>query len=383
MEIKKLVQFIRELYPDKQTIALHEASFFGNEKKYINETIDTTFVSSVGQFVTDFEVELAKATGSKYAVAIVNGTAALHIALLLGGVKRDDIVLTQPLSFIATCNAISYIGAEPLFVDIDKDTLGLSPVALEEYLHTNTFTNELGCFDKKSNKRVAACVPMHTFGHPVRIDLLKDVCAKFNIALIEDAAESIGSYYTNIHTGNFGLVSAMSFNGNKTITCGGGGAILTNDAALAKKAKHLTTQAKVPHRWEFNHDSIAFNYRMPNINAALGCAQLEKLDEILENKRETAFLYKNFFKDSGYDFVDEPSDGRSNFWLNAVLAKNKQERDMLLEETNNNKIFTRPCWTLMHKLPMFEQMRRENLQNAEWVADRLVNLPSSYRLHAR
>ena len=335
----------------------------------------------MGKYVDDFEKRMAEYTGAKYAVACVNGTAALHMAMIVAGVKQNDMVITQPLSFIATCNAIAYIGASPVFVDVDMDTMGLSPEKLKVYLSENTAKKPDGfTWHKTTGQKISACVPMHTYGHPCRIDELAIICNEYNIALIEDAAESMGSYYRNKHTGTFGLLGTFSFNGNKTITCGGGGAIVTNNEVLAKKAKHLTTQAKVSHRWEFVHDEIGYNYRMPNINAALMCAQLEQLNYFIENKRELANAYSEFFKSTGIKFVKEPANSKSNYWLCAVLLADKRTRDEFLQYTNDHGVMTRPAWTLMNKLTMFKDSIHGNLDNAQYIEDRLVNIPSSARL---
>jgi perosamine synthetase len=334
-------------------------------------------VSSVGKFVDKFEEKIAEYTGSKYAIATTNGTSALHISLLLSGVKEGDEIITQPLTFIATCNAISYCGAKPIFVDVDKETMGLSPNALREFLEENTILENNQCVNKTTKKIIKACVPMHTFGHPCRIDLIKDICREFKIALVEDAAESLGSYYKGKHTGTFGAMGVMSFNGNKIITAGGGGCIVTDDEKLAKQAKHLTTTAKIPHKWEYNHDAIGYNYRMPNLNAALLVAQLEGLDCFLENKRELAQNYKTFFSDQGIKFVLEPKNSNSNYWLNAIILKNREERDLFLEETNSNGVMTRPIWTLMSNIEMFNDAQCGNLKNSLWLEDRVVNIPSS------
>ena len=380
--IKEVVEFIREIYKTPSAfIPLHEPRFVGKEREYVLDAIDSTFVSSVGKYVDRFEEEITKYTGAKYAVACVNGTAALHMSLIVAGVQKDDLVITQPLSFIATCNAISYLGAAPVFVDVDRDTLGFSPDSLEAFLKQETVKKEDGlCYHKKSNKKIAACVPMHTFGFPARIDRIKTLCEEFGIPLIEDAAESIGSKYKDKHTGTFGLLGAFSFNGNKTITCGGGGVIITNDERLAKLAKHLTTQAKVPHKWEFDHDYIGYNYRMPNLNAAFACAQLERLDEFVDNKRELSLLYSSFFESSPFKFVTEPADAKSNYWLNAVLLKDVNERDAFLTYTNEAGVMTRPVWKLNNKLKMFKDSIASNLDNAEWIEERLVNIPSSVRV---
>lgn len=374
---KSSIDFIKQQFPNQDFIPLHAPVFNGNEKKYLMECIDSTFVSSVGKFVDEFELKLAKYTGAKYAVASVNGTAALHMAMLVAGVKRNDLVITQALSFIATCNAISYLSAEPLFIDVDLDTLGMSASKLREYLLENALQKADGCYHKSSGQKISACVPMHTFGHPCKIDEIAAICEEYGISLIEDAAESIGSTYKNKHTGTYGKLGAFSFNGNKTITCGGGGAIITNDEALAKKAKHLTTQAKIPHRWEFKHDSIGYNYRMPNINAALACAQLEQLDLFLEQKRSLAKRYSEFFKSSEIDFVQEPVDSKSNYWLCAILLKDEKERDSFLSHTNDAGVMTRPIWTLMQKLEMFKNCKHDQLENSLSIEARLVNLPSS------
>ena len=378
-----VLKFIRELYSTPTGfIPLHAPVFSGNEKAYLNECIDTTFVSSVGKFVDTFEQEMAKFTGSARAVSCVNGTNALHLALKLVGVEQETEVLTQPLTFIATANAISYCGARPVFIDVDIDTLGLSPVALKKWLEENTVLPKNGqCpINKSTGKHITACVPMHTFGHPCRIEEIVEICNTYNIPVVEDAAESLGSYYKGKHTGNFGKVGVLSFNGNKVLTTGGGGMLLFNDEQLAVKAKHLTTQAKVPHPWEFNHDAVGFNYRMPNINAALGLAQLEQLPKFLESKRNIAESYKLFFsefKSVDINFVVEPTNSKSNYWLNSVLLGSKGERDEFLRYSNENGVMTRPVWTLMNKLPMFSDAQCGDLKNAEHIEDRLVNLPSS------
>lgn len=378
---KETIDFIKSQFPGKDFIPLHEPLFNGNEKKYLLDCIDSTFVSSVGKYVDDFEKQMTAFTGAKYAVACVNGTAALHMAMVVAGVKPNDIVITQPLSFIATCNAIAYIGAAHLFVDIDADTLGLSPSKLKAYLHQHCETKTDGyTYHRQTGQKVSACVPMHTFGLPCRIDELKEICGSYNITLIEDAAESIGSYYKGKHSGTFGKLGTFSFNGNKTITCGGGGAIITDDEELAKKAKHLTTQAKVPHRWNFVHDEIGYNYRMPNINAALMCAQLEQLNVFIENKRELANTYQRYFSGSAIDFVREPENCKANYWLCAILLQDEKTRDQFLTETNDNGVMTRPAWTLMNKLSMFKDALKGDLSNAEFAEARLVNIPSSVRI---
>jgi aminotransferase in exopolysaccharide biosynthesis len=378
--MQNIVKFIRDLYKDKDFVALHEPVFIGNEKKYLNDCIDSTFVSSVGKYVDTFEKEFAKTIGSKYAIAVVNGTAALHISLILADVTRGDEVITQPLTFIATCNAISYIGAKPVFVDVDLDTMGLSPDSLQSFLEANCEVKEDKCINKTTGKTIKACVPMHTFGHPCKIDEIKHICDKWNIALVEDAAESLGSYYKGKHTGTFGKVGAFSFNGNKIITSGGGGAIVTDDEELAKRAKHLTTTAKVPHPYEYKHDEIGYNYRMPNLNAALLLAQLEQLDNFLKNKRELASLYEEFFKSySNIRFIKEPQNSKSNYWLHAIELQDSDARDKFLEYTNKNKVMTRPVWKLMNELEMFKDCQCGSLDNAQYLEERVVNIPSGVR----
>jgi perosamine synthetase len=378
---EKAVEYIREIYHTDGFIPLHEPRFIGRETEFINECIKSTFVSSVGKFVDDFETGVQDYVGSKRAVVIVNGTHALYLSLLLSGVKKGDEVVTQPLTFIATANAIAYSGALPVFIDVDKDTLGMSPNSLSEFLSIYAEVKDDGfCYNSVTGNRIAACIPMHTFGHPCRISEISLICQKYNIELIEDAAESMGSTFLGKHTGTFGKMGILSFNGNKIITTGGGGMILTNDDEVAIKAKHLSTQAKVPHRWEFNHDMVGYNYRLPNINAALGLAQLEMMNRFLKNKRELATMYANFFESLGVDFVFEPKDAKSNFWLNTILLPDKQERDNFLKYTNDKGIMTRPAWTLMHELPMYKNCTTFNVQTAIWLSERIVNLPSSVRV---
>jgi len=376
----QVTDFVHQLFGTEETVPLHAPLFIGNEKKYLNECIDTTFVSSVGKFVDRFEEEIAAYTGAQKAVVCVSGTNALHMAMMLVGVEREDEVLTQALTFIATCNAISYIGAHPVFIDVDMETLGLSPNAVKAWLEKNAELKNGICYNKRTGRRVKACVPMHTFGHPVKIDELVQICNEWHIELVEDAAESIGSLYKGKHTGTFGKVGAISFNGNKTITTGGGGMLLFQDEELGKFAKHLTTQAKVPHRWAFVHDHIGYNYRMPNINAALGCAQLENLERYVENKRETAQIYADFFKNvPDITFFTEPKNCRSNYWLNVVMLKDKAAQQEFLEYTNDHGVMTRPVWELMNRLEMFKHCENDGLKNTEWLADRIVNIPSSVR----
>ncbi len=378
---EKTISFIKELYGKTEFVPLSVPVFVGNEKKYLDECIDTTFVSSVGKFVDRFENDMVEYTGAKKAVVCVSGTNALHMALMLVGVEQDDEVLTQALTFIATCNAISYIGAHPVFLDVDRNTMGLSPNSLKDWLQNNSDIRSGQCYNKSTGRRIKACVPMHTFGHPVRIEEIADLCLEYHIELVEDAAESIGSKYKGVHTGLFGKVGVLSFNGNKTITTGGGGMLLFMDEELGALAKHLTTQAKVPHRWEFKHDCIGYNYRMPNINAALGCAQLEHLDEFIADKRETAKAYGEFFKNmDGIEFFTEPKNCFSNYWLNAVILPDHEKQMEFLQETNDNGVMTRPIWELMNRMPMFEHCQHDHLTNTIWFADRVVNIPSSVRL---
>lgn len=378
---KLITDFVKNQFPNKDFIPLHVPLFIGNEKKYLIDTIDSTFVSSVGAYVNQFEAMMCEITGAKHCIAIVNGTNALHMALLLANVSSDDEVLSQSLTFIATCNAISYIGAQPIFVDIDKDTLGMSPASLSHFLNNFAEIKDDGfTYNKQSKKRIKACVPMHTFGLPCRIDEIAVICKKWNIALVEDAAESLGSYYKDKHTGAFGLLGTFSFNGNKTVTCGGGGALITNDDEIAKRAKHLTTQAKVSHPWAFVHDEIGYNYRMPNLNAALACAQLEQLTKFVENKRELAHSYKDFFSTHSTNFVAELPEAKANYWLNAILLENIEEREAFLAFANSNGVMSRPVWELMHRLQMFKDAQKTDLSNSEYIADRLVNIPSSVRL---
>ncbi|HET8737399.1 MAG TPA: LegC family aminotransferase [Pricia sp.] len=378
--IQETITFIRHHYQTEDFIPLHEPCFIGKEKKYLNECIDTTFVSSVGQFVDRFEEAVAKFTGAKYAVATVNGTAALHIALLMAGVESDDEVITQALTFVATCNAITYIGAKPVFVDVDRNNMGLSPEKLASFLSRETKMVNGICINKSTKRKIKAVVPMHTFGLPIKMDELCRVCEKFNIAVVEDAAESLGSSYKEKYTGTFGSLGILSFNGNKTITTGGGGMLVTNDKALAQKAKHMTTTAKKPHRWDFEHDEIAYNYRMPNINAALGCAQMENLDVILANKRVLAKKYMDFFKDKEVEFVCEPENTRANYWLNAIVLKDLESRNQFLKETNDNGVMTRPIWKLMSNLDIFKGAQSANLENSVWLEARVVNIPSSVKI---
>ena len=376
-----IINQIRTLFNEPNGfIPLHAPYFGGNEKKYVLDTIESTFVSSVGAYVTRFEEMMQEITGAKYAIATTNGTTALHLALIVAGVQYDDEVITQPLTFVATANAIKHAGANPVFVDVDKNTLGMSPDALKAFLEQHTTADENGtCINKMTGKRIAACLPMHTFGFPARIDEIEAVCDQYNIVLVEDAAESLGSWYKGKHTGRFGKLGTFSFNGNKTVTCGGGGAIITDDEALADKAKHLSTTAKQPHAWEFYHDQVAYNYRLPNLNAALACAQLEQLTPILENKRQLAEAYQELFASREERFVSEPAESIANYWLNTIILPSKEARDQFLAYSNEQKVMTRPIWKLMNELPMYANCAKGELINSKWLEERVVNIPSSYR----
>lgn len=374
---KALVDFVREQYRSNDFIPLHAPVFSGNERHYVVETIDSTFVSSVGIYVDRFEKEMATYTGSARAVGTVNGTAALHIALKLAGVELGDLVITQPLTFVATCNAIAYCGAEPVFVDVDRHTLSLSPQALDNWLNDHARIDGDGvCRTRVDAKPIRACLPMHTFGHPADLGGLVKVCEHWNLMLVEDAAESLGSLYKGRHTGTIGRIGTLSFNGNKIITTGGGGMILT-DETLGARAKYLTTTAKRPHPYEYVHDEVGYNYRLPNINAALGCAQLEQLEAFVANKRELASRYAAHFNSSDLQFVTEPKGCRSNYWLNAVICDSRSQREALLKSTNEVGVMTRPIWALMNHLPAYEHCRQGPLHEAQWLEARVVNLPSS------
>ncbi len=377
--LSDFISFVRETFLQPEgMIILHDPRFCGNERKYLLDAMDSNFVSSVGEYVNKFEKAVAEYTGAAFAVAAVNGTSALHISLLLSGVKPDEEVITQPVSFIATCNAISYCGAKPVFVDVDRDTMGLSPEKLAAFLKENSLRKADGfTYNNKTGKRFAAVVPMHTFGHPCRIDEIAGICAEYNIPLVEDAAESMGSFYKGRHTGLFGKFGAVSFNGNKIITTGGGGMILTNDEEKAKLAKHITTTAKVPHRWEYRHDYTAYNYRLTNLAAALGYGQIEQLEKFVLIKRELAEKYSAFCEKNGIAFNKEPENSRSNYWLNAVILNDRAERDEFLTYTNDHGVMTRPIWILNNKLDMYAGCQCADLTNAQWLEDRVVNIPST------
>lgn len=373
----RLIQFVRDEYRSDDFIPLHAPTFAGNERVYVNQTIDSTFVSSVGEFVDRFELDMSAFTGSPRAVATMNGTAALHTALKLVGVGPGDLVITQALTFVATCNAIAYCNAEPVFIDVDRGTLGLSSTAMETWLADNARVDADGvCRTILDAKVIRACVPMHTFGHPADLVGLVDVCQRWHIALVEDAAESLGSYYKNQHTGTFGQIGTLSFNGNKVITTGGGGMVLA-DETIGARAKYLTTTAKRPHPYEYVHDEVGYNYRMPNLNAALGCAQLEQLNGFIAAKRALAARYIAFLPSIGLSPIVEPSDCRSNYWLNGVICEDGAQREALIGATNGAGVMTRPIWRLMHTLPAYAQARRGSLIESEWLEARVVNLPSS------
>ncbi|MBN8589323.1 MAG: LegC family aminotransferase [Rhodothermia bacterium] len=376
-----ITSFIRDKFSEHENfIGLHEPRFCGNEKKYLIDAIDSTFVSSVGAYVNRFEQMMCEITKAKYAIATTNGTVALHLALVVAGVTNHDEVITQPLTFVATANAIKHAGGIPVFVDVDKDTMGMSPAFLKEFLENQTERDrEGGCINKITKRKIKACLPMHTFGFPCRIAEIKQICSEFGIVLIEDCAESLGSYVGKDHTGNFGLAATFSFNGNKTVTSGGGGAIITNDEDFAKKAKHLSTTAKVPHAWEFYHDEVGYNYRMPNLNAALAVAQLEQLTTFLANKRDLAQSYRLFFETRPETFVWELEGTTANFWLNSIIFENSESKNAFLKFSNERKVMTRPIWTLMDKLPAFKNCQKSTLTNAEYLEKRVVNLPSSFR----
>lgn len=376
---KEIISFIKNSFETQEFIPLHAPVFSGNEKKYLIQTIDSTFVSSVGAYVDKFELMMSSISGTNKSVAVVNGTSALQVALRLAGVNAGDEVITQALTFIATVNAIIYNGAAPIFIDVDIDTMGLSPNAVEAFLEEFGEMREGICYNKKTNKKIAACMPMHTFGFPIHLDELLIVCNKWNIPLVEDAAEAIGSEYHSKPIGSFGKLGVFSFNGNKIVTSGGGGAIVTNDVELGIKAKHLTTTAKVPHPYEYVHDEIGYNFRMPNLNAALACAQLEQLPSFIESKRTLAQEYNSFFRSKGINFRTELPQTKANYWLMCVELENKFERELFLKETNENGVMTRPIWQLIFKSPLYSGFQKDAQINAMYLEDRIVNIPSSVR----
>jgi perosamine synthetase len=384
---QKIIQFIKDLYREQDNfIPLHAPILGSGEMKYLADCIESTFVSSAGPFVTRFEQIIAGFTGAERAVAIVNGTSALHLALKLVGVERGTEVITQPLTFIATANAIRYCEADPVFLDVDMETLGLSPLTLSDWISKGTtqkrnpVSGSLELINKNTGKRISACVPMHTFGHPARIDEIMEICNRYNLPVVEDATESLGSYYKGKHLGTFGTIGVLSFNGNKIITTGGGGMLLFNNTGYAERAKHLSTQAKVSHPWEFIHDEVGYNYRMPNINAAIGLAQMDKIEIFMANKRELAGKYQAFFNEMNIDFFVEPQNAKSNYWLNCIFFNNNIERDLFLKETNEKGVMTRPAWQLMPRLKMYKDCQTDGIPNSINIADRLVNIPSSVNL---
>jgi aminotransferase in exopolysaccharide biosynthesis len=374
--LQETISLARKIYGD-EFIPLHRPVFEGNERQYLIDCIDSNFVSSVGKKVTEFEDMIAEYTGSKYAVATVNGTSALHIALEVAGVKSDEEVITQSLTFVATCNAIKYTGSNPIFIDVDKDTMGMSPSSLLNFLKTSSLKKDGILINKKTKRRISACIPMHTFGNPCRIEEIADICSDWEIPLIEDAAESLGSFYKKRHTGIFGDIGTLSFNGNKLITTGGGGMVVTDNIDIAKKAKHISTTAKIAHPYEFNHDQVGYNYRMPNLNAALGCAQMEKLQEMLDLKKHVAKKWRDLYSNYGVHFVNPIEYAYSNNWLNTIVLKSKKDRNEFLKYTNDNNVMTRPIWTLMSNLEMFKNCQNDGLKNSIWLEERVINVPSS------
>ncbi len=373
----EFIEFVRDIYKTTDFIPLHEPRFIGNEKKYLQDCIDSTFVSSVGEYVNRLEKDFAETVGSKHAVATVNGTAALHAALMVAGVGENDEVLTQALTFVATANAIRYTRAFPVFLDTDRDTLGLSPEAVQNFLENNCTLKQGRCINNTTGRVVKVCLPMHTFGHPCRINEIAGICDKWSIAVIEDAAESLGSYYRGRHTGTFGRAGTFSFNGNKIITSGGGGIVVTDDDAFAKRVRHLTTTAKVPHPWEYVHDEVGYNYRLPNLNAALLVAQLENLARFLKSKRNLSQKYRSFFQTRVENYIAEPEGAQSNYWLNAIVFEDSKAKNEFLEYTNRQGVMTRPIWTLMNHLAMYQECQTDSLINSRWLAERVVNIPSS------
>lgn len=374
---KNYIEFVRSLYSTKGRIGLHEPVFLGNEKKYLNDAIDSTFVSSVGPYVEKFEEMISEYTGSSYAVATTNGTSALHIALICAGVEEGDEVITQPLSFVATCNAIAYLNAAPIFIDVEKDTLGLCPESLKNFLNKETYIENSICYNKKTRKAIRACVPMHTFGHICRIKEIVQICKEYNIKVIEDAAESLGSQSDGKHAGTFGDLGIISFNGNKIVTCGGGGIIITDNEEIEKRAKDLSTTSRKVTDFQYYHSEIAFNYRLPNINAALGCAQLEQIGKFLDSKRRLAKDYQDFFSEAEIEFFQERTNTISNYWLNTIFFKDEKERMDFLSYTNENMIETRGAWVLLNTLEPYKSCQTYEIENSESIARSLVNLPSS------
>jgi aminotransferase in exopolysaccharide biosynthesis len=375
-----IVAYIKNLYPKRNPVLLHCPEFLGNEKKYLSECIDTQYVSYIGRFVADMENKVKDITGSKHAIALVNGTAALHMLLLAVGLRPGEEVITQSLSFVATAAAIKHALGTPVFVDVDRETMGMSPDSLVDFLSKNAEINSDKCINKFTGKRIRAVIPMHTFGHPAKIDKIKNICDSYSIMLIEDAAESLGSFYKDRHTGTFGVAAILSFNGNKLVTTGGGGMVITDDETIASRVRYISTTAKRPHPWEFYHDEVGYNLRMPSLNAAIGLAQLEYFDLIIANKRETAGLYYQYFSNLGITCFTEPAYAKSNYWLNAILFKDKNQRDEFLTYSNNNNVQTRPAWNLLHTLPPYRNCFHTETPNAQFFADSLVNIPSGVRV---
>ena len=372
------VDLVRQIFSTQGSIPLHAPSFRGNERRYVFNTLESTYVSSVGEYVKEFETKISEFTDARFVIATNNGTSALHIALLLCDVQNGDEVITQPLTFVATCNAIRYCGADPVFVDIERSTLGMSPDRLITFLEEHAEVRDDGyCWNRASNRIIRACVPVHNLGHPARVTDIQKVCTRYNIALVEDAAESLGSFSYGAHTGHSGCLGILSFNGNKIITTGGGGAVITDDERIAQRAKHSTTTSKQSHPWLFLHDEVGYNYRLPNLNAALGCAQMEQLPRFIESKRKLAGLYQQWFEQQEPEFVSEPQGAISNYWLNSILLHDREERDSFLQYMNDRGVMTRPMWTPMHTLPMYQSCLRGDLTTAEKIEDRLVNIPSS------
>ena len=374
---KETIQFIRNKFKSEDYIPLHIPHFKGNEKKYLNECLDSTYVSSVGPFVDKFEDLMNQITKTNKTTAVVNGTAALQVGLRLVGVKENDEVITQALTFVATANAIAYNNAHPIFLDVDIDTMGLSPLAVNDFLDKFGELREDGCYNKSTGRKIAACLPMHTFGFPVHLDELIKVCNSWRIPIVEDAAESLGSEYKGKPTGSFGEVGAFSFNGNKIVTSGGGGAITTNNIEIGDRAKFLTTTAKQPHPFEYVHNELGYNFRMPNLNAALACAQLEQLELYLDKKRNLALSYEKFFSNKGIKFRTETKNTKANYWLMCIELENLEERNLFLESTNSSNVMTRPIWKSMDSLPMYKNCQKDELLNTKFLEDRIINIPSS------
>lgn len=377
-ETTKFVNFVRGLYQTSDFIPLHGPTFIGAEREYVLDTINSTFVSSVGKYVNRFEEDFSDYVGINRAVAVVNGTAALHAALLLSGVISADEVISPSLTFVASCNAIKYCQAEPIFVDISRKNLGICPDSLLSFLENNTKVVDGHCINQRTQKVIRACVVVHVFGFPADVYKIKKICDNYHIKLIEDASEALGSYdeYGD-HIGKVGLISTFSFNGNKTITTGGGGMLVSKDPSLMDQAKHLTTTGKKPHQWNYYHDQLAYNYRLPNINAALGCAQLQMLPELLASKKKLALKYQEYFKSSDIAYMLPPELTSPNYWLNAIQLSSRESRDEFLKETNSENIMTRPVWDLMHTLPMYASCEKTSLKNSTYLADRIVNIPST------